>query len=167
MPADTFDWITPSLAVGACPPTDGWAELKAEGVGAVIDLREEACDDAAAVRSAGLSFLHLPTPDLHPPSTENLNEGVAFAREHLAAGRKVLIHCQHGIGRSAVLALCVLSDAGMEPLEALTRAKNARERISPSQAQYEGWKAWLATRGMTPPDVHTYGCIAYRHLAQA
>ena len=167
MPAETFDWITPDLAVGACPPADGWAALAAQGIGAVVDLREEDRDDEAAVRAAGLDFLHLPTPDLHPPSPAHLDAGVAFVRDELATGRKVLIHCQHGIGRSALLALCVLSDAGMAPLEALTRAKDARERISPSPSQYEGWAAWLAARGLQAPDAHTFGCIAYRHLARA
>jgi hypothetical protein len=37
--------------------------------------------------------------------------------------------------------------------------------VSPSRSQYEGWSAWLASRGKRAPDYHTFGCIAYRHLA--
>jgi protein-tyrosine phosphatase len=77
----------------------------------------------------------------------------------------VLIHCQHGIGRSALLSLCVLVDQGMEPLNALRLAKDARELISPSLSQYQGWAEWLASRGIAAPDYHSFGCIAYRHLA--
>ena len=59
-----------------------------------------------------------------------------------------------------------LSQRGARPLDALARAKDARERVSPSQSQYEGWKTWLAGRGLEAPDFHTFGCIAYRHLAR-
>ena len=46
-----------------------------------------------------------------------LDEGVAFARETAAAGSKLLVHCHHGIGRSALVALCVLVDRGHPPLD--------------------------------------------------
>jgi protein-tyrosine phosphatase len=78
----------------------------------------------------------------------------------------VLIHCQHGIGRSALLALCVLVDNGWEPLDALIHIKDCREVVSPSRSQYEGWSRWLKSRGLAAPDYHSFGCIAYRHLAQ-
>jgi protein-tyrosine phosphatase len=95
-----------------------------------------------------------------------LDLGVRFARERMERGTKVLIHCQHGIGRSALLALCVLVDQGFEPLEALKLAKDRRDRVSPSRSQYQGWADWLRSRGIDSPDYHSFGCIAYRHLAR-
>ena len=80
-----------------------------------------------------------------------LDRGVAFAREHLDRGSRILIHCQHGVGRSPLLALCVMVDCGMQPLEALTQAKNRRVRISPSEAQYRGWAEWLERNGHPVP----------------
>jgi protein-tyrosine phosphatase len=137
------------------------------GVAAVVDLREEACDDEQQLRAAGIALLHLPTPDLEPASSDMLEHGVAFVRSHVDGGRRVLIHCQHGIGRSPLLALCVLVDQGWEPLDALAHAKDVRAVVSPSRSQYDGWAAWLAARGKAVPDYHTFGCIAYRHLAKA
>jgi hypothetical protein len=32
--------------------------------------------------------------------------------------------------------------------------------------QYDGWVDWLRSRGVDAPDYHTFGCIAYRHLAK-
>jgi protein-tyrosine phosphatase len=95
-----------------------------------------------------------------------LDTGVAFVREHLDRGEKVLIHCQHGIGRSPLLALCVLVDLGWEPLDALALAKDKRAAVSPSRSQYEGWANWLRRRRKDAPDYHSFGCIAYRHLAK-
>jgi protein-tyrosine phosphatase len=163
--APDFHWLTDDLAVGGCFPAERALALSSEhGIGAVVDLREEDRDDERRLREAGIEFLHLPTPDLEPASVEMLERGVEFARDRIARGGKVLIHCQHGIGRSALLSLCVLVDAGWEPLDALLRAKDARAVMSPSRSQFEGWAKWLKSRGKPAPDYHTFGCIAYRHL---
>jgi hypothetical protein len=159
-------WLTDELAVGGSFPIDRAGHLAYRlGIRAIVDLRGEDCDDADALRACGIELLHLPTPDFHAATTDMLEQGVRFAREYIARGEKVLIHCQHGIGRSALLALCVLVDQGWRPLDALVHAKDRRERVSPSRSQYEGWCGWLATRGIAAPDYHTFGCIAYRHLA--
>lgn len=162
-----FDWLTDELAVGGCFPIERAGDLASEhGVGAIIDLRQEACDDQAELAAAGLAFLHLPTADLEPATVAMLDDGVAFAGDRIARGQRVLIHCQHGIGRSALLALCVMVDQGWQPLDALARAKDRRPAVSPSQSQYEGWVRWLRHRGKAAPDFHAFGCIAYRHLAK-
>jgi polymorphic toxin system DSP-PTPase phosphatase-like protein len=162
-----FDWLTESLAVGGCFPVERAADLmRSHGIRAVVDLRGEDRDDEGRLRSAGIDFLHLPTPDLEPATLQMLDRGVEFARPYLGRGERVLIHCQHGIGRSPLLALCVMVDQGWEPLDALIHAKDARALISPSRSQYEGWAQWLAARGKTAPDYHSFGCIAYRHLAE-
>jgi protein-tyrosine phosphatase len=161
-----FHWLTDHVAVGACFPMKAAARLAEEhGIGAVVDLREEDRDDEEQLRAAGIDFLHLPTPDLEPASLEMLGRGVEFVQDRIGEGKRVLIHCQHGIGRSALLALCVLVDHGWEPLDALSHAKDRRRVVSPSRSQYDGWVAWLQARGATAPDYHSFGCIAYRHLA--
>jgi protein tyrosine phosphatase (PTP) superfamily phosphohydrolase (DUF442 family) len=160
-----LDWLTPELAVGGSFPAERAEHLAAAlGVGAVVDLRAEACDDAAELGRCGLLFLHLPTLDHHAVSPEMLAEGVAFAAAQAEAGRKLLIHCEHGIGRSALLALCVLVDRGMAPLDALELAKSRRALVSPSPAQYEAWQSWLQDRGVAPPGFDAFAAIAYRHL---
>jgi polymorphic toxin system DSP-PTPase phosphatase-like protein len=159
-------WLTEQLAVGGCFAIDRAEDLARDhGIGAIVDLREEDRDDEERLRAAGIDFLHLPTPDLQPASVDKLDRGVRFAREHIGRGNKVLIHCQHGIGRSALLSLCVLVDQGWEPLDALSHAKDVRAVVSPSHSQYQGWAEWLGSRGKAAPDYHTFGCIAYRHLA--
>jgi len=163
-----FNWLSDKLALGGAFPVERARELAADhGIGAIVDLRAEACDDPVKLSEAGIELLHLPTPDLEPASHEHLERGVAFVRERLARGDKVLIHCQHGIGRSALLALCVLVDQGWLPLDALAHAKDRRWVVSPSQSQYEGWAAWLRARRARVPDYHSFGCIAYRHLTRS
>ncbi len=166
-PWEDISWLAELLAVSGCFPIESVADLaRTHGIGAVVDLREEDCDDRQVLADAGLDFLHLPTPDLDPASPEMLDRGVEFARRHIERGSGVLIHCQHGIGRSPLLALCAMVELGWEPLEALEQAKQRRLCVSPSEAQYRGWAAWLERHGHPVPDYHSFGCIAYRHLAQ-
>jgi hypothetical protein len=161
-----FDWLSAHVAVGGCFPIDRAAELaEAYNIRAIVDLRQEDRDDEALLREAGIDFLHLPTRDLEPASSAMLDAGVEFVRRHVDNGECVLIHCQHGIGRSALLALCVLVDQGWQPLAALAHAKDRRALVSPSRSQYDGWVQWLEARGVPAPDYHSFGCIAYRHLA--
>jgi hypothetical protein len=138
-----FDWIVPGLAVGA--GYEAWQVpwLAEEGLRAVIDVRAECCADRLALEQAGMQLLHLPTEDHMAIAPGMIEEGLAFARHAETRNWPLLIHCQHGIGRSALLALCVLTDRGGEPGECLALLKQRRAKVSPSPAQYEGWVAWL------------------------
>ena len=161
-----LSWITDDIALGGSFPEREAEQLaRTLGISAVVDLRSEACDDAAVLRRHGLTLLHLPTDDHCAVSAEMLADGVAFVDERLDAGEKVLIHCEHGIGRSALLALCVLVDRGMEPMAAVQLSKDRRERFSPNLPQYEAWAAWLWRRGLESPPFDDFAAVAYRHLA--
>lgn len=162
---ESFDWITPQLAIGGRLAGEPGALVARHRIGAVVDLRAEACDEPGAFLARGVEFLHLPTDDLCAVSEAMLDQGVAFAGRVLAEGRRLLVHCQNGVGRSALLALCILVDGGWPPLGALLRAKDARWQVSPSPAQYEAWAGWLARRGLSTPGFDAFRAIAYRHLA--
>jgi protein-tyrosine phosphatase len=164
-----LSWITQTLAIGGSfPPTQTQALAREHGVAAVVDLRGEACDDAELLAKCGIELLHLPTIDFAPVHPAKLERGVVFVTDHVAAGRRVLVHCAHGIGRSAVLGLSVLVEHGHAPIDALALAKQRRGCISPSPAQYEGWAAWLVARRTergapwSVPTFDEFKAIAYR-----
>src|ERR687890_2133933 len=117
-----------------------------------------------------MAFLHLPTEDHCAVTAAMLDEGVAFANRHMDRGERVLVHCEHGIGRSATLALCVLVSRGLDPLAALELAKSRRSLLSPSPAQYQAWTEWLREWARhrevswSVPAFDAFKAIAYRHL---
>ena len=168
-----LDWLTENLAVGGSFPTDAAARLAREHqITRVVDLRDEDCDEVVTLRRHGIRHLHLPTPDARAISPANIATGVAWVARALAADRKVLIHCQHGIGRSALLAMCVLVDAGVPPLETMLLAKDAREVVSPSPEQLGAFIAFAgqrrrATAPWVVPSFEALAAIAYRHLQPA
>ena len=157
-------WITPNLAVGGAFGSAEIVALAAAGVAAVIDLRSEACDDAAALSRSGVAFLHLPTDDHCALAQADMDGGVAFATAHLAVGAKVLVHCREGIGRSVTLCLCLLTHGGMAPLEAMRMIKAARKWASPSPAQFRAFGLWRRRQGLQSPAFEELAAIAYAHL---
>jgi protein-tyrosine phosphatase len=166
-----LSWITERLAIGGSfPPAQIPALARDHRVSAIVDLRGEACDDARLLAAHRIAFLHLPTADGEAVSPEGLGCGVAFVTAQLSAGRRVFVHCRYGIGRSALLALCVLVEHGHAPIDALALAKDRRGCVSPSPAQYEAWAAWLAGQrrerpaGWSVPTFDEFKAIAYRHL---
>jgi hypothetical protein len=159
-----LSWVTPQLAVGASFGMEEAAELaRGEGIERVVDLRSECCDDEEVLRGHGVVLLKLPTDDQCAVSQDMLDEGVAWVNAQLANGRRVFIHCEHGIGRSALLAVCVLVSRGHEPLEALALLKRSRRQASPSPQQLEAFRTWIARRapGFPVPPLDALGAIAW------
>ncbi len=163
-----LDWITPGLAVGGEFPMAAAVRLARElRIRHVVDVRIERCDDGAVLRGHGIALLHLPTQDTCAIALPRIRDGVAWVRERLSRGERVLVHCQHGVGRSALLALCVLVAEGRPPLEALALAKRARRKVSPSPEQLEAFVAWCrevrAAGGVRweVPTVEALGSIAW------
>jgi protein-tyrosine phosphatase len=170
-PALAVDWVTEQLAVGGCFPTHAAAELaRAHAVRCVVDVRLEDCDDAVALRRHGISFLHLPTADKCAIAPQPLRAGVTWVRRALDDGARVLVHCQHGIGRSALLALCVLVANDHPPLDAMTLLKDRRPVASPSPEQLQAFIDFMrdlrgeSGRPRSIPSFDALASIAYRHL---
>ena len=160
-----LSWITSELAIGGSFPSTRADELARDHrIGAVIDLRWEDHDNCDVLARHGVAFLHLPTIDHDVVSPPMLRDGVAFAVGQITAGRRVLVHCQCGIGRSALLALCVLVERGHAPLDALVLAKDRRTLVCPNQRQYEAWASWLRARAVEPPTFEAFAAVAYRNF---
>jgi predicted protein tyrosine phosphatase len=164
-------FVAPGLAIGACFPIEAAARLAAEhGISRVVDVRVEACDDADVLKHHGIEFLHLPTQDTRAVSQAQLLRGVAFVSEGLDRDQGVLVHCQYGIGRSALVGLCALVHRGASPLGALEAAKRARPVISPSPEQLHAFATFCEAlkaehgAGWEVPTVQDLGAIAWRHL---
>jgi protein-tyrosine phosphatase len=133
-------------------------------------VRSEECDDEHELAACGLELLHLPTDDLQAVSQEALWRGVLWIREGLRCGERALVHCEHGIGRSALVACCALVSLGDSPLAALRRAKSVRWKVSPSPEQIHAYLRWSSdwharARSACPPTSwDELADIAYAHL---
>jgi protein-tyrosine phosphatase len=170
MPFD-LDFVTPELAVGGSFPRGAEPDLAASlGIKRVIDLRLEDSDDPDALASAGIQLLRLPALDGSAPDGQQLDEGVAWACAGLDRKERVLIHCQHGIGRSPLLTFCVLVARGLSPVEAVETVKRGRPAIMPNWEQLAALVRWAGSFarghavGWQLPTVEELQAVAWRNL---
>lgn len=126
--------ITPQLYVGGQHSPKGWAHMQAEGISAIVNLREAHKDDRAK-GIGGARHLHLPTRDNTPPRLEDLAQGVAFIQQELARGGKVYVHCGVGVGRAPTQVAAYLISTGMSVSEALSMLRAVRPFIHLTSSQ--------------------------------
>lgn len=111
------------------------ARKGAEGLGADLAAR-------------GIPWVQLPVQDFGVPdqAVEAAWPAVsAKARGLLAEGRRVLIHCMGGCGRSGTALLRLMVEAGEDPLAALTRLRQVRPCAVEKPEQFD-WAAQGAAR---------------------
>jgi protein-tyrosine phosphatase len=104
----------------------------------VVDL--DLAREAELCQANGLQFISFPVTDRGVPVSrkatltlvENLNT-------LLAEGKNLAIHCRQGIGRSAVIATCLLIFAGMDAATALRHISAVRGCPVPETAEQQEW----------------------------
>ncbi len=102
--------VAPGVLLGRKLNARESASLIGEGELAVLDLTAESNAPAAFRERA--RYRNLPLLDLVPPRPEHLREALAFLREQRAADRRVFVHCQLGLQRSAWIAAHWLVESG-------------------------------------------------------
>lgn len=140
------------VALSARPRGGDWlrdeiAEWKRVGVSAVVSLLErqeeqelDLQSEADEVRRYGLDFHSLPIPDRHVPRSEGaLTQGLEKMDRTLGEGKNVLIHCRQGIGRSGLVATCLLVRKGMSPGAAVEKISAARGVQVPETEEQREW----------------------------
>lgn len=130
-----LSWITPHLAVGGRIHAQDIPRMAAAGVTCVVDTRSEDRDEEEALAEHGIALLYLPTPDTHPLAIADLTRGAEWINEQIGGGRRVLVHCEHGVGRSVLLAAAALVESGLGAHEAINLIKRRRWQAAPNHRQ--------------------------------
>ncbi|APZ53795.1 dual specificity protein phosphatase family protein [Salipiger abyssi] len=90
------------------------------------------------VQEHGARWAHLPIADFGTPDEpllEHWPELSRFARRALSGGGRVLVHCRGGCGRSGMVALRLMIEAGEAGDEALARLRAVRPCAVETSAQ--------------------------------
>jgi len=141
-----------SLAVMPRPRGDDWLidEITAwgiEGIHIIVSLLED-CEisDLGLHRErefclhCGIEFISFPVVDRGvPESTTRTFELARYLGAAVISREKVAIHCRAGIGRSALLAACVLAVAGYDPDSAFRLIAEARGLAVPDTDAQRAW----------------------------
>jgi len=158
------NFVNGGLGVMARPRGGDWLEdeiksLKRSGVDTVVSLLE-GCEvtelglssEPALCRDNDLEYLSFPIADRHTPSSgasaASLIRAVAQA---VSAGKRVVIHCRNGIGRSTMIGAAVLVALGTTPESAFKLIAEARGRPVPDTEEQEGWVFKIAANLQATP----------------
>jgi protein tyrosine phosphatase (PTP) superfamily phosphohydrolase (DUF442 family) len=149
--APDLSWIVDDLAIGGRVLADEWPAVAAAGIGAVVDCRAEARDPEERLMALGLTFLHLPTPDSGHFTPEQVAQGVDWIEAQRDAGRRVLVHCQAGKGRSVLIGAAALTRRGFTPDEAVALIRERRPVITPTPGQLRRLRDYAAGSQLALP----------------
>lgn len=117
-PLSNTGLVAANLERGAQPTEAGFAQLKAQGINTVINLRPESTWEKSVVQKLGMKYVFLPEPPVGPPT---LQEGVQFLKTVTdPAYGNVYFHCQHGSDRTgAMAAIYRITVDGWTPQQAI------------------------------------------------
>jgi protein-tyrosine phosphatase len=97
-------------------------------------------DEQELCRANGIQLLSFPITDRGVPSSKQATlEIVTKLAEYLTDGKCVVIHCRQGIGRAALIAVCLLVLSGMDLEKAIQRVGAARGCPVPETLEQRRW----------------------------
>ena len=140
------------LALAARPRGGDWLEDEAAGwrstgIDTVLSLltpeEEQDLDlknEAREMKKAGMKFLSFPIPDRRVPRSESEVAGTLEKLDaDLSAGKNVAIHCRQGVGRTGLVAACLLIKKGLSAGAAVDNVSAAREVAIPETPEQRRW----------------------------
>lgn len=133
--------VTPMLFVGGQFSAQQWPAIYQLGVRAVLSLQAERADPFREPLPA--RSLRLLVPDFHPPTIEQLDEGVHFIAQAISDGLPVFVHCHAGVGRAPLMtAAYLMAHHGIGHRAALATLRMARPIIRPNRRQLRQLQAY-------------------------
>lgn len=122
MSDDPVKWITPDIAVGYAPRSqDALSTIRGNGIEAIVNLCAECYDLHLSEKKAGFDVWYLPVQDEDAPSMEDLERTLDWLAQCIRNGKKVLVHCRFGIGRTGTVVAAYLMREGFSLKEALAK----------------------------------------------
>jgi protein-tyrosine phosphatase len=106
-------------------------------------------------RANGIEYIGFAIADRGiPDSATATAELVRRLENRLTSGKSVGIHCRQGVGRSALLAACLLAAAGVDSRAAFERVRAARGCPVPDTPEQREWVARFARDFLASPPRH-------------
>ncbi len=130
-------WISDSIAVGCAPMSYAdFDSIKACGIDAIVNLCAEFSDLHELEKNAGFEVYYLPVWDEDIPEMRDMENALSWLDESVYLGKKVLVHCRHGIGRTGTFVTSYMIRKGMGLKDAAKKLKSSKANPS----SYGQWK---------------------------
>lgn len=130
------DWLTDEIASWRTAGIDTVLSLLTPEEERDLDLRSEAHE----AKARGMEFVSFPVADRQVPSSEaKVSTVLEKLDADLSFGKNIVVHCRQGIGRSGLIAACLLVMKGLDPEAAVKRLSSARGVAIPETAEQRRW----------------------------
>jgi len=109
-----FSWLIQGEIAGMARPMSMVADLeflKDNGIEAIVSLTEIPLHKTL-IEEFGFEYKHIPIPDLASPAQEQIEEFVFFVNNLTTSKKKIVVHCDAGIGRTGTMLACYLVNKG-------------------------------------------------------
>ena len=123
---------------------EGWKRAGVDLVVSLLTSGEESelglTSEAEIVKRNELTYISFPIADYSVPDSKvPMQQLAAELNDQLSRGACIGVHCRQGIGRSSLVAACVLVTSGESPKRAFQHIKLARGRSVPDTAEQQEW----------------------------
>ena len=108
--------------------------VQEQGVDTIVSLTETPLDEEV-LEAFDFEVLHMPVPDRHAPTPEQIDAYNAYLDAQLGAGRAVMVHCLGGYGRTGTMLVSYLIHCGAKADEALAEMRRVRPRSVETEEQ--------------------------------
>ena len=135
------DWLNDEI--------QAWRDAGVQVVVSLLGAEEERelglAEEAQLVRATSLRFINFPIEDYGVPASEVALHQLVREVEHLLdQGQNVGIHCRAGIGRSSLVAACMLVSGGQAVETSFEQIQKARGVPVPDTRDQREWVAEFA-----------------------
>ena len=140
MPAYPLNWVTEQLAVGHAPMSyEELESIRDQGVDGIVNLCGEYCDLHQIETDYGFEVYYLPVEDNQAPSLQETEKALQWLDESVYLGKKILIHCTLGIGRTGTFITSYLLRRGFS-------LKLAGKILKKTRAESTSFNQWRFLR---------------------
>jgi len=130
------DWLDDEI--------QGWKQAGISIVVSLLTASENSelglTSEAELVKRTGLTYTSFPIADYSVPGSKvSMQQLAAELNDQLSRGARIGVHCRQSIGRSSLLAACVLVTSGESPKRAFELIELARRVPVPDTAEQKEW----------------------------
>ena len=141
-PPSNFSWFNDYLAASSIPICEEeiyW--LREAGIEVIVSLDLDFDDSVLdAIKKTGIEHVIIEIQELAAPSTNQMLKFVEVVKWAKERGKKVLVHCFAGCGRTGTMLAALLVYEGYAPMDAVREVRKVRPCSIESYEQLEAIK---------------------------